>query len=1168
MKREAGGLRLSPSDVANHLACRHLTSLDRGVAEGAWPRPRPRPEAKILAQRGLEHERAYLDHLARSGRTLLQFPEDEGSATPAGRERTLAAMREGADVVVQATLAEGRWLGIADVLLRVEKPSRFGAWSYEALDTKLARETRAGAILQLCLYSDLLEQVQGVRPEFMHIVPRRPEFPRETYRVDEHLAYYRLVRRRLEAAADATEPLATYPEPVAHCAICPWWSRCDGQRRADDHLSLVAGVTRLQRRELADHEIVTLAALAREPLPLAWKPRRGSRESLVRSREQARVQLEGREAGKTLYELLPREPGRGLSALPEPSPRDLFLDFEADPYVDEGGLEYLFGWATLDLAPAGMLPLEFGPPAYRRIWALDRIAERRAFEELIDTILAQWAADPGMHVYHFGGYETGAIKRLMGRYATREAEVDSLLRAERFVDLHAVVRQTLRASVEEYSIKKLEALYGFTREQPLEEADRARRVVERGLELGAVVPADAETAKVVEDYNRDDVLSTRALRDWLEDLRARRIAAGEGVERPAEESGEASERVGDRERRAGELAARLLEGVPELEEDRRSAPDLQARWLLAHVLDFHRREEKAPWWEYFRLRELSDEDLLDESAGLSGLERVERVSAKRPVIDRYRFPAQETSIRAGDKLRIPDAEGSSFGEVEAIDLHAHTIDIRKGSKSWDLDPPSVFKHHMVGTEAMFESLLRLGEWVAAHGIDADGENRAARDLLLRRPPRIRRENGGELVRPGEDALAAARRVVLALDHGALAIQGPPGSGKTYTGARMICDLVAAGKKVGVCAHSHKVIENLLLATVKAAHEERVPVHVMRKPKEAGVDPHPRIHDVKDNAEARAALHTGQADVFGGTPWLWARAEFFESVDVLFVDEAGQLSLANVLAIAQCAKAIVLLGDSQQLEQPIQGFHPPGTAASALEHVLEGHATIPPDRGLFLAETWRLSPAICTFTSEMFYESRLEPRPGLDRQAILGPTPFTGSGLRFVPVAHEGNQSACREEVEAVAGILAGLTDGSTSWRDRDGVTHPLGLEDVLVIAPYNAQVADLRTRLPEGARVDTVDRFQGQEAPAVIYSMTTSSAEDAPRGMEFFYRPNRFNVATSRARCVVIVVGNPRVFAPECQTPKQIELANAFCRYLELAATVERSSAAGHLSIAPTSTPA
>jgi len=281
--------------------------------------------------------------------------------------------------------------------------------------------------------------------------------------------------------------------------------------------------------------------------------------------------------------------------------------------------------------------------------------------------------------------------------------------------------------------------------------------------------------------------------------------------------------------------------------------------------------------------------------------------------------------------------------------------------------------------------------------------------------------------------------------------------------------------------------------------------------------------------------------------MWAREEFFEAVDVLFVDEAGQLSLANVLAIAQSAKSLVLLGDPQQLEQPIQGAHPEGAAASALEHVLAGHRTIPEDRGLFLEETWRLPPTICALTSELFYERRLKSHAGLERQALLGDLPFAGAGLWYVPVPHDANRSASPEEVGVVVDLVQILTEGGACWRDRDGAEHALGLADILVIAPYNAQVADLESRLPKGTRVGTVDRFQGQEAPVVICSMTTSTPEDAPHGMEFLYSPNRFNVATSRAQCVCIVVGSPRLFEPDCQSPQQIKLANAFCRFLEVA---------------------
>ena len=389
MKLDAGQLRLSATDLANHLACRHLTALERGMVEGRWKPPDYyRPEADVLAQRGLEHERAYLAHLEREGMTITRLDDEAGAG---GLERTLKAMFSGAEVIAQATLAGGRWVGRADVLRKVARPSPLGDWSYEALDTKLARETRAGAILQLCLYSELLREMQGVLPENMYVVPRRPDFPLETFRVEEYLAYYRLVRRRLEAAADAEPEPLTYPDPVPHCDICRWWPRCDRQRRGDDHLSFVAGLSRLQTRELDSRDIRTLAALAAQPLPIPWKPARGAREGYVRVREQARVQLIGRTEHQPVREMLAVEPGRGLARLPAPSPGDLFLDLEADPYVDDGGLEYLFGWAAADLPEAGTPPPDGGAARYHRRWALSRAAERRGFEALIDVIMERWA---------------------------------------------------------------------------------------------------------------------------------------------------------------------------------------------------------------------------------------------------------------------------------------------------------------------------------------------------------------------------------------------------------------------------------------------------------------------------------------------------------------------------------------------------------------------------------------------------------------------------------------------------------------------------------------------------------------------------------------------------------------------------------------------------------
>ncbi len=332
-------------------------------------------------------------------------------------------------------------------------------------------------------------------------------------------------------------------------------------------------------------------------------------------------------------------------------------------------------------------------------------------------------------------------------------------------------------------------------------------------------------------------------------------------------------------------------------------------------------------------------------------------------------------------------------------------------------------------------------------------------------------------------------------------------------------------------------------------DEGVELCCAQKVKGDPEDTYREILELTDNAVLLECVAVGQAQVAAGTAWVWARPDFRDAVDVLFVDEAGQMSLANVIAVAQAAQSIVLLGDPQQLEQPQQGSHPEGTEVSALEHLLQGRQTIADDRGLFLDETWRLHPDICLFTSELFCEGRLESRPGFENQALRGPTPLAGAGLWFLPVEHEGNQNSSPEEVEAVGRPVESLTDG-VLWVDAQGEESALDAQQVLIVCPYNAQVADVTTRLP-GHRVGTVDRFQGQEAPVVVFSLATSSPELAPRGMEFLYSLNRLNVATSRARATCILVASPRLFEVDCRTPRQMQLANAFCRFLEMAEEIQ-----------------
>jgi len=1192
---------LAATDLVGFMACEHLVGLELAALAGLVARPiRLDPEIDLIAQRGVEHEARYLAGLEAAGRRATRIDPGDHDAPQEQRlpnlrraaEDTAAAMRRGDDVIYQATFFDGRWLGLADFLIRVERPSPgLGAWSYEVVDTKLARHVKASALLQICSYVEQLTTVQGIEPEWMHVALGGSARTVERHRVADYMAYYRAVKAAFEtrvaaagldgvgpapgdavagqAARVSYPPLGTYPEPVEHCDVCRWSQLCAARRRADDDLSLVAGAPTRMRKALKSRGVATRRGLAGLELPLAPPLDDVGAGTLQTTRDQARIQVRGQDAGSMMYELLPPsrlrdgalEPNRGLTSLPPPRPGDLFFDIEGDPFALDDGIDYLFG-----ILEPGLTGPE-GEPAFHAFWAVDengRVtheSEKIAFERTIDLMMDRLARDPDIHIYHYAPYETTAAGRLMGRHGTRELEVDRLLRGKVFVDLYRAVRQGLRASVESYSIKKLEPLYGLTREEGLRDAGSSIVAFEAWLAeaetgiVGARLPGANETLRSIETYNRDDCVSNWKLRDWLETRRPELAAqVGEPLPRPGPAAPDAAEVLSERLAHVAAIGDLLCQGVPAEAADR--TPAQQASWLLAQLLSWHRREEKAFWWRFFHLmNDLSDVERMAEREPIGGLELVEFLGpVARSKVYRYRFPEQEHAIDVGIEVCDP-ATGRSPGSVVALDAAAGTLDLRRGPTTDGPHPTSLVPSGHVATAVLRDSLMRVGEWVAANGIDGPGEYQAARELMLRRAPRIGGVDGA-LARPDETALDAALRIAPSLAGSCLAVQGPPGSGKTYLGAAAIVELVRLGRVVGVTANSHKVIGHLLDEVAVQAAKRGVPVRIGQKTDVNGCCTSDAAVPVPSNAALLDALVTGDLDVVGGTAWVWSRPEFAGRLDTLVVDEAGQLSLANAVAVAPAARSLVLLGDPQQLDQPLQGTHPPGAEASGLGHLLGNDSTMPPDRGLFLEQTRRLHPDLCRFTSEAFYEGRLESAADLEIQDLDGAGEITGTGVRFLPAIHVGNTSESPEEAEIVAGLVRALVEGGSTWTDKTGTERRLTWDDVLIVAPYNAQVAEIGRRLP-AARVGTVDKFQGQEAPVSIYSMTTSGPEEAPRGMEFLYSPNRLNVATSRARCLAAVVASPALIRVHARTPRQMRLANALCRFVELSVPTASVGAQG-----------
>ncbi|MEO8899148.1 MAG: TM0106 family RecB-like putative nuclease [Candidatus Dormibacter sp.] len=1132
-----GVLVLSPTDLVGFTGCQHRTYLDREVARGNLARARrDDPLVKVLRAHGEAHEQRYLTTLEGRVARVVHIARSDGTIAglDAAETETLAAMREGADVIYQASFFDGRWRGHADFVCRVETPSALGSWSYEAYDTKLARTTTAGTLLQLGEYTRQIARLQGAAPHSLHVVLGDDTI--ESFPYAEISSYLEAVRQRFVDAVD-TGLDHTTPDPVAACQNCDWKDRCSAEWRDVDHLSLVAGIRRDQRTRLVAAGIDTRTALGELPEGAVVGQLRGAVVEGLRM--QAQLQVRSSCQATPVWELIeldPLAPHRGLAALPAPSPHDIFFDMEGDNFAAPGGREYLFGWVDGDAPRA----------AYSGRWAHDAAAEKEAFECFIDTVMAARRRDPAMHVYHYAAYEPGAMKRLMGRYATREDEVDELLRAGVFVDLYRVVRQGVRIGVESYSIKKLEPLYM---------GQRAGRVLDAGssiVEYEAWLESpDDETLESIRVYNEDDCRSLVGLRGWLEARRAELEREGQTLSRPAASDGEAPASVAQAREAVEAVAAELTAGIPV--DTLVQSHEQRAVSLLAALLDWHRRDAKPQWWEYFARQDASDDELFDDAASISGLAFDGVVgSTARSVLFRLRFPAQETKLGVGDSVedvRTGDdgaghKKSRGMGTIQEIDTAAGWVVVKRGTLP-DPMPVTLIRGGPPAAKEQREALLRLGRWVCEHGIDALGSFRAVRDLLLRNRPRIGGVRDGEpLRRATEDVGSAARRSIGDADCTCLPIQGPPGSGKTYTGAAAIVDLATANprSRVAVTALSHRVITHLLSSICTEARGRGETLRIMQKSDGRGCED-AFVRCVTANDAVVAALAADEVDIVAGTAWLFAREEMGGSFDTLFVDEAGQLSLANVVAVGGCARNIVLLGDPQQLEQPSQGVHPAGADVSALAHLVGDHETIPDERGLLLDVTWRMHPDVCAYISDNFYDSRLSSHPDCARQAVMGDDALAGTGLRWLPVAHSGNRSASGEEAIAVAGLVDRLV--GRRWVDRDGLERPLTAADVLVVAPYNAHVASLRSVLPGDVVVGTVDRFQGQEAAVVVYSMATSLAEDVPRGMEFLYSRNRMNVAVSRARCLAVVVCSPDLLRVACSTAAQIPLANALCSFVQ-----------------------
>jgi predicted RecB family nuclease len=1117
----------SASDLANYLECEHLTTLDRLNLDTPMEKTEDGEDAELIQRKGLKHEHAFLETLRSYGLSIADVNQmvGERASTKDKVAATIKAMQSGVDIIYQATFVDGYYLGHADFLRKTSLPSKLGDFSYEVIDTKLSTKKQGKFIIQLMFYTKLLSIVQGVVPNKIYVVlGNKQEVP---FYCADYVAYFDALLVRFEAHV-ANKSANTYPTPCKRCDLCHWRERCKQQRIQDDHLSQVAGILKSQISKLNMAGVQTMADLALlddiNSIP-KFNP-----ESLAKIRHQAKLQHHQKTTGEALIDLLPSDPkGRhGFMRLPPPDSGDIYFDMEGNPLEEPRHLEYLFG----------VYYLEDDAYQFKGFWALNHSEEKKTFEDFMDFVTARLQAYPNAHIYHYAAYEETAIKRLMSFYGTREAEVDNLLREGRLVDLFKVVRESMRTSEPKYSIKNIEHFYLEKREGEVTNAGASIVYFEKWK-----LTQDKKYLQDIEVYNIDDVRSTQQLHVWLLKQRPASMPWGNAVANKQRETEEktakpASNSAALAEQKLEKYRLELLGPIEVAEEDK--THEYYYRELMYHLLGFHRREAKPAWWDYFARREKPFDELLEDAECIAGIQLDPNhppEDVKQSIRYNCHYPQQEFKLHTGSGAEILEI-GRAVSKLD-IDSANHHLSFNLGKRHalpdghFTLAPSSP-----IDAKALTEAIQRFVE----NFLSGRSAYKAIADMLQRKLPRLNTGKfSGGIMAESKPLIPQMKDAIQALDESYLIIQGPPGTGKTYSGSKVIVELIKQGYSVAITSNSHKAINNLLLGIEKEAQMQNVSFNGVKKSTGADIElaDCANIGIVDDNSEALS----GAYQLVAGTAWLLAREEADQMFDYLFVDEAGQLSLGHLVAVATSAKNVVLMGDQMQLGQPTQGVHPGESGLSILEFLLQSHHTVPRDMGIFLGTSYRMHPSVCQFISDAVYDSRLQSAPQTSYQLIETSSSshplIRPNGIVYAPIHHQDCVQTSIEEAKLIATLIDELL--TTSYIDHSNQHHPITLDDILVITPYNAQVQTILIHCPEGSRVGTVDKFQGQEAPVVLFSMVTSSGDDLPRDIGFLFSKNRLNVAISRAKSLVIFIANPKLMTVPCSNPDEMALVNTLC---------------------------
>ncbi len=1132
-------------------------------------------EGKTLAMAYGDKFESEIEEELRASLNPDDFKRPEGKDTFG---ETVELMHAGVPVIYQGALRHraglAEFTGRPDFLVRgdydlefvmgklVAKPAanrtvvnnEHGKIGYIAWDAKLASSAKPHYLLQVALYVEALDAL-GLKANAMHglILGSRTL---ELFEEGEIVPAMRQARSYLEAAFEKVasgdlsdfemKHLSLHCDVQSTCAICEYPDLCEHNRKEIDHLVQIAGINKSQIEKLKKAGITTMAGLAAatdDSRPSDFVP--GSFDKL---RKQAKLQTAFRQTGKHEY-LVVDDPEIGV--LPPASANDIFFDMEGFPYFEEkGGLEYLFGAITRD-------------KKFHAFWAHDREQEAKAFSDFVKFAYDALQADATAHVYHYAPYEVTALNKLATRHGVMEKEFDWLITECKMIDLYKVVKGSIMVSQPSYSIKKLEAFYEFDRKSTVVDAGSSIEEYDYYRQLLDQDPKEASRVlQTISDYNEDDCISTLALYEWLSSMpgaHSKYVEHRQAVDRKkaewAADPEDQDSATNKAERELAELQRatnHMAKAVADWRWGESAEADYRAKiWqALMHSVLYYKREEVITFRERHLRREAVDETLHADRKALvvsgcqreaSGFDGMHLNPTVKITLD-YSYeldPGQTLMLKPGTAIYVRFSYGANQNELDkgtlvAIDGNRISFKRITTIANANFEPNAIFEDLFIRSggkqEAVRENALGLAnEWVSPM-FEAPNGN-ATLDLLMRNPPALI-DDGKLLEAKGDDYLPAVIDAVSRLHRSVLAIQGPPGSGKTYLGSRAIAHLVSQGKKIAVVANSHSAVENLLAGCVDAGVSASA---IAKQPKKEDKTPRewvtPSGYSVMKNWRAK---QTG-GYVIGGTAWTFCSTIVLEEeFDYIFIDEAAQFSLVDAIAVGGGSTNMVLLGDPMQLTQVVQAVHPGGVDNSALGHYMGEQQILDGEHGYFVEVTRRMHPSVNAPVSWLSYQNRLHSHPDTSAQQVTGLAP----GFELHPVAHIGNASYSMEEVEAVLALTR---------RHLEFVSQ----DEVLIVAPYNAQVDSIRAALDEAGftevQVGTVDKFQGREAHIVIISLAASSADDAPRGLEFLLDRNRLNVALSRAKTNSYLVYSPELIRTRFKNVEDVKAISRLAGLLEFA---------------------